>query len=138
MPQTSLDKDKIRFLLLEGVHQSALENLKANGYTNIDYLKTALPNEELKERIKDAHFVGLRSRTQLTEEVFDAAEKLIGVGCFCIGTRWTWTPPWYAVFPCSTHLTPIRAPSRSWWLQKRLCCIAAFPPRTLAHMPVTG
>lgn len=87
MAQTSLEKDKIKFLLLEGVHQSALDNLKANGYTNIDYLKTALPDAELKERIKDAHFVGLRSRTQLTEEVFAAAEKLIGVGCFCIGTN---------------------------------------------------
>lgn len=87
MADTSLDKDKIRFLLLEGVHQTALDNLKANGYTNIDYLKKALPNDELKERIKDAHFVGLRSRTQLTEEVFEAAEKLIGVGCFCIGTN---------------------------------------------------
>jgi D-3-phosphoglycerate dehydrogenase len=87
MAQISLGKDKIRFLLLEGVHQSALENLKANGYTNIDYLKTALPDDELKERIKDAHFVGLRSRTHLTEEVFQAAEKLIGVGCFCIGTN---------------------------------------------------
>ena len=87
MAQTSLEKDKIKFLLLEGVHQSALDNLKASGYTNIDYVKAALPDEELKERIRDAHFVGLRSRTQLTEEVFQAAEKLIGVGCFCIGTN---------------------------------------------------
>jgi len=87
MAQTSLDKSKIKFLLLEGVHQSALDTLHAAGYTNIEYLKTSLPNEELKERIKDAHFVGIRSRTQLTEEVFDAAEKLIAVGCFCIGTN---------------------------------------------------
>lgn len=87
MPHTSLDKSKIKFLLLEGVHQSALDNLKSNGYTNVDYLKTALPNDELKERIKDVHFIGLRSRTQLTREVFDAAKKLIGVGCFCIGTN---------------------------------------------------
>lgn len=87
MSQTSLDKSKIKFLLLEGVHQSALDTLHAAGYTNIDYVKTALPTAELKERIKDAHFVGLRSRTQLTEEIFDAAEKLIAVGCFCIGTN---------------------------------------------------
>lgn len=87
MPQTSLDKSKIKFLLLEGVHQSALDTLKAAGYTNIDYVKSALPKEELKARIKDAHFVGIRSRTQMTEEIFEAAEKLIAVGCFCIGTN---------------------------------------------------
>lgn len=87
MAQTSLDKSKIKFLLLEGVHQSALDTLNAAGYTNIEYLKTSLPDAELKERIKDAHFIGIRSRTQLTEEIFEAAEKLIAVGCFCIGTN---------------------------------------------------
>ena len=83
----SLPKDKIRFLLLEGVHQNAVDTLNAAGYTNIDYRKTALEGEALKEAIKDAHFIGIRSRTQLTEEVFEAANKLIAVGCFCIGTN---------------------------------------------------
>ncbi|MCL6414106.1 phosphoglycerate dehydrogenase [Aestuariirhabdus sp. Z084] len=87
MATTSLEKSKIKFLLLEGVHQSAVDNLKAAGYTNIDYLTTSLPDEELKARIADAHFIGIRSRTQLTEEVFDAAKKLVAVGCFCIGTN---------------------------------------------------
>lgn len=87
MAQTSLDKSKIKFLLLEGVHPSALETLQAAGYTNIEYLKTSLPDDELKAAIKDAHFVGIRSRTQLTEEIFAAADKLIAVGCFCIGTN---------------------------------------------------
>lgn len=87
MTQTSLDKSKIKFLLLEGVHQSAIDTLSAAGYTNIEYLTTALSDDKLKESIKDAHFVGIRSRTQLTEEVFAAAEKLIAVGCFCIGTN---------------------------------------------------
>lgn len=87
MATTSLDKAKIRFLLLEGVHQSAVETLNKAGYTNIEYLKTSLSQEDLIDKIKDAHFVGIRSRTQLTEEVFAAAEKLIGVGCFCIGTN---------------------------------------------------
>ena len=87
MPEISLDKSKIRFLLLEGVHSSAVDILEASGYTNIDYVTTALPTEELKARIADAHFVGIRSRTQLTEEVFDAAKKLCAVGCFCIGTN---------------------------------------------------
>ncbi len=87
MTDTSLDKSKIRILLLEGVHQSALDTLNSAGYTNIEYIKTALAGDELKAKIKDAHFVGIRSRTQLTEDVFEAAEKLIGVGCFCIGTN---------------------------------------------------
>ncbi len=87
MATTSLDKGKIRFLLLEGVHESAVETLKKAGYTNIEYLKTSLAQDELIEKIADAHFVGIRSRTQLTEEVFQAAKKLIAVGCFCIGTN---------------------------------------------------
>lgn len=87
MATTSLDKSKIKILLLEGVHQSAVDNFKAAGYTNIEYHPASLPEEQLKESIKDAHFVGIRSRTQLTEEIFDAAEKLVAVGCFCIGTN---------------------------------------------------
>lgn len=87
MATTSLDKSKIKILLLEGVHQSAVDNFKAEGYTNIEYHAASLPEEQLKESIKDAHFVGIRSRTQLTEAVFDAAEKLVAVGCFCIGTN---------------------------------------------------
>lgn len=87
MATTSLDKSKIKILLLEGVHQSAVDSFKAAGYTNIEYHTASLPEAELKESIKDAHFVGIRSRTQLTEEIFDAAEKLVAVGCFCIGTN---------------------------------------------------
>ncbi|MDH2926389.1 phosphoglycerate dehydrogenase [Lonepinella koalarum] len=85
--KVSLDKSKIKFLLLEGVHQNALDILKAAGYTNIEYHKKALEPEELKEAIKDAHFVGLRSRTHLTADVIAEAKKLIAVGCFCIGTN---------------------------------------------------
>lgn len=87
MTKVSLEKDKIKFLLLEGVHPSALENLKCAGYTNIEYHKGALDTETLKNAIRDAHFVGIRSRTHLTEEVFAVAEKLVAVGCFCIGTN---------------------------------------------------
>jgi D-3-phosphoglycerate dehydrogenase len=85
--QLSLDKDKIRFLLLEGVHQNALDVLHTAGYSNIEYLKTALDEDVLIEKIKDAHFVGIRSRTQITARVLDAAEKLTAIGCFCIGTN---------------------------------------------------
>ena len=85
--KVSLDKSKIKFVLFEGVHQSALDTLHAAGYTNIDYYKKALDGDELKKAIKDAHFIGLRSRTHLTAEMIEAAPKLIAVGCFCIGTN---------------------------------------------------
>ena len=87
MAKVSLDKSKIKFLLLEGVHQSAVDKLTEAGYTNIEYHKTALPEDQLLESAKDAHFIGLRSRTQLTREVFEVANRLIAVGCFCIGTN---------------------------------------------------
>ncbi|KZN46809.1 phosphoglycerate dehydrogenase [Pseudoalteromonas luteoviolacea] len=87
MSKVSLSKDKIRILLLEGVHQSAVETLKRNGYSNIEYLKTSLPESELIERIRQVHFIGIRSRTHLSENVLNAAEKLVAVGCFCIGTN---------------------------------------------------
>ncbi|NIF23169.1 MULTISPECIES: phosphoglycerate dehydrogenase [Pantoea] len=87
MAKVTLEKDKIKFLLVEGVHQSALESLRAAGYTNIEFHKGALDSEALKASIKDAHFIGIRSRTHLTEEIFAAAEKLVAVGCFCIGTN---------------------------------------------------
>ncbi len=87
MSQTSLNKSKIKFLLLEGVHQSAIDTLKAAGYSNIVCHPKALPEEQLKEEIADAHFVGIRSRTQLTDDVLNSAKKLIAVGCFCIGTN---------------------------------------------------
>lgn len=87
MQQTSFKKSKIRFLLLEGVHQSAVDTLTRSGYDNVEYLPTALPDQELKKKIADAHFVGIRSRTKLSAEIFEAASKLQAVGCFCIGTN---------------------------------------------------
>ena len=87
MAPKSLEKSKIRFLLLEGVHPSAVETLQRAGYHNIESHQKALPPEELKRAIADAHFVGIRSRTQLTADIFAAARKLVAVGCFCIGTN---------------------------------------------------
>jgi D-3-phosphoglycerate dehydrogenase len=84
---TSLDKSKIRILLLEGLHQSAVDYFKAQGYENIRYEKKSLPEDALLDAIEDAHFVGIRSRTQLTENVIKHAKKLTAVGCFCIGTN---------------------------------------------------
>ena len=87
MSKTSLDKSKIKFLLLEGIHPSAVQVLKNAGYTNVEHLAGALQGDELKEKIADVHFVGLRSRTQLTADVLEAAQKLVAIGAFCIGTN---------------------------------------------------
>ena len=87
MQQLSLDKSKIRVLLLEGVHQNAIDIFNRNGYTNIETLRTALDENALIEKIKSVHLLGIRSRTEVTEKVLQAADKLIAIGCFCIGTN---------------------------------------------------
>ncbi|MBG6077882.1 phosphoglycerate dehydrogenase [Polaromonas sp. CG_9.11] len=87
MIKTSTDKNKIKYLLLEGIHPSAIDVLKAAGYSQIESVTGALPDDELKRKIADVHFVGIRSRTQLTADVFAHASKLAAVGCFCIGTN---------------------------------------------------
>lgn len=86
-PRLSVPKEKLKFVLLEGIHPSAVEALKQDGYTNIVTSPKALAGDELRETLADAHFLGIRSRTFLTAEVFAAAPKLTAVGCFCIGTN---------------------------------------------------
>ena len=85
--KTSIDKHKIRFLLLEGIDPSAISVLRAAGYSQIDSLPGSPSDDELRLKLADAHFVGIRSRTQLTAEVLAHAPKLIAIGCFCIGTN---------------------------------------------------
>ncbi len=87
MARQSLEKHKIKFLLLEGIHGSAVTALARSGYDNVQLQTGSLPPEDLRDAIADAHFVGIRSRTQLTAEVFEQARKLVAVGCFCIGTN---------------------------------------------------
>lgn len=87
MSKNSLDKSKIKILLLEGIHASAVEAFQADGYSNIDYQQKALPEAKLLDAISDAYIVGIRSATQLTANVLEQAPRLIGVGCFCIGTN---------------------------------------------------
>ena len=87
MSNKSLAKEKIKILLLEGVHQSAIEELKSQGYSNIECLKTSLAEEELIEKIASVHFIGIRSRTMLNENVLKHAKKLVAIGCYCIGTN---------------------------------------------------
>lgn len=87
MTTMSLNKDKIKILLLEDLHPNAENYFRNRGYTNLVVSKNAMDSEELKKEIADVHIVGIRSRTKLTDEVFEAAKKLIAVGCFCIGTN---------------------------------------------------
>ncbi|MDG4550597.1 MAG: phosphoglycerate dehydrogenase [Candidatus Contendobacter sp.] len=87
MSKTSLDKSKIKILLLEGIHPSAVEAFQADGYTNIESHPKALAEPKLLDAIADSYFVGIRSATQLTARIFENAPRLIGVGCFCIGTN---------------------------------------------------
>lgn len=87
MTNVSLDKNKIKILLLEGIHPSAIELFQNAGYRNIEFHKGALAGKALETAIADAYFVGIRSTTQLTHDVFEKAKKLISVGCFCIGTN---------------------------------------------------
>jgi D-3-phosphoglycerate dehydrogenase / 2-oxoglutarate reductase len=83
----SVPKDKLKFVLLEGIHASAVDVLKRDGYTQVVTHAKALEGGALRDAIADAHFLGIRSRTQLTAEVLKAAPKLAAVGCFCIGTN---------------------------------------------------
>ena len=87
MQQTSLEKSKIKFLLLEGIHASAQDVLRRAGYTQIEALPGALEGDDLRRKLADVHFLGIRSRTQLTADVFAHAPKLVAVGAFCIGTN---------------------------------------------------
>ncbi len=85
--QTSFDKNKIKIVLLEGIHPSAEKVFQSSGYQNILTAPKSLPKDELIEAVSDAHFLGIRSRTQVTPELLSQAEKLAAIGCFCIGTN---------------------------------------------------
>ena len=87
MTRTSLDKSRIKILLLEGIHRSAVESFRADGYTEVEYHPKALPESQLLNAVGDAYFVGIRSTTELTSRVLERAPRLIGVGAFCIGTN---------------------------------------------------
>ncbi len=83
----SLPKDKIRVLLLEGIADSAVRFLADAGYTNVRREPKALDGAALLKAVKGVHMLGIRSRTQITPEVLEAADRLIAIGCFCIGTN---------------------------------------------------
>ena len=85
--QTSYPRQDIKVLLLEGVSASAVEVFHRAGYSQVELHAKSLPEDELKARIGEAHIIGIRSRTQLTDDVLAHAKRLIAVGCFCIGTN---------------------------------------------------
>jgi D-3-phosphoglycerate dehydrogenase len=87
MKKTSFPKQDIQVVLLEGISPSAADTFRAAGYSNIVTHAKALPEDELRRAIAGAHFIGIRSRTQLTAGVLAEARRLLAVGCFCIGTN---------------------------------------------------
>ncbi len=86
MSQTSYPKNKIKVLLLENIHESGRALFRADGL-DLEVLSGALGEEELRERISDVHIIGIRSKTNLTASVLEKADRLLAIGCFCIGTN---------------------------------------------------
>jgi D-3-phosphoglycerate dehydrogenase len=82
----SLSKDKINFVLLEGINDRAGDVIRRAGYDSLVQRTGALDDQALVDVIKDAHFLGIRSRTRLSDALLDQASKLTAIGCFCIGT----------------------------------------------------
>jgi len=83
----SLDKSKIKVLLLEGIHENAVRHFRENGYSNLEYFKGSISGPELEEKLKQTHIIGIRSRTELRKSLLQKAPKLFTIGCFSIGTN---------------------------------------------------
>jgi D-3-phosphoglycerate dehydrogenase len=79
--------DEIRILLLEGIHETAVESLAAAGYRNVERLTHSLAGSDLLDAIGDVDLIGIRSRTHIDAAALAAAKKLKAIGCFCIGTN---------------------------------------------------
>jgi len=82
----SYPKNRIKILLLENVHSDAFKKLTSDGFS-VETVSKSLSEDELIEKIKDVHVLGIRSKTNVTQKVVDAAEKLMVVSAFCIGTK---------------------------------------------------
>jgi D-3-phosphoglycerate dehydrogenase len=87
MREFSLDKNKIKVLLLEGIHENAIQYFRENGYSNIECLNEALSGQELEKKLQNTNIVGIRSRTELRKVVLHEASRLLAIGCFSIGTN---------------------------------------------------
>jgi D-3-phosphoglycerate dehydrogenase len=84
--KTSFPKDRIKIVLVENIHAAGVQMLREEGY-QVETLAGAPDPAKLAKLIKDAHIIGIRSKTDLTPDAFKAAQRLLGVGCFCIGTN---------------------------------------------------
>ncbi|VAW36334.1 D-3-phosphoglycerate dehydrogenase [hydrothermal vent metagenome] len=87
MSKLSLSKEKIKVVLLEGVHPLTEKSFRQDGYTNIHYLKDSPEPESLKKLLADTHILGIRSRTFINEDILSGCKKLMAIGTFCIGTN---------------------------------------------------
>ncbi|MEP7211667.1 MAG: phosphoglycerate dehydrogenase [Acidobacteriota bacterium] len=85
--QTSYPRSKIRILLLENISDAAVDELKSSGYLDIERISGALSESELTEAVKGVHLLGIRSKTRITKNVIEAADKLLAIGAFCIGVN---------------------------------------------------
>ena len=84
---TSYPKDKIKIVFFENISDTAIKIFKDAGYVDIKKFSGALPEDQLIQEVKDAHLIGIRSKTLITERVLQHAKKLQAIGCFCIGTN---------------------------------------------------
>ena len=84
---TSYPRSKINILLLENISESAVEELRDSGYSCVEKLNGAVSEPELIKAVRDVHLLGIRSKTQITENVINAADKLLAIGAFCIGVN---------------------------------------------------
>jgi D-3-phosphoglycerate dehydrogenase / 2-oxoglutarate reductase len=87
MRNFSLDKSKIKVLLLEGIHENASLFFRQNGYTDIECLNGALSGDELEKKLQTTQIIGIRSRTELRKDLLVKTPKLFAIGCFSIGTN---------------------------------------------------
>src|SRR5690606_20654767 len=83
---TSFPKNKIKVLLLENIHETARSIFRSEGL-DLEVLPGALSEEDLSKKIADVHMVGIRSKTNITDQVLASAPRLLAIGCFCIGTN---------------------------------------------------
>jgi D-3-phosphoglycerate dehydrogenase len=84
--ETSYPREKIKVLLLENIHATAQEIIRGEGFA-LETAPRALPEDELAEKLRDVHILGIRSKTQITARALEGARRLLAIGAFCIGTN---------------------------------------------------
>src|SRR5215203_1433184 len=85
--KTSYPRSKIKIVLLENISDAAVRELEAGGYAQIERIGGALSEGQLIEAVKGVHLLGIRSKSHITKNVIDAADKLLAIGAFCIGVN---------------------------------------------------